>query len=1064
MGIKWGVIMFKKTKNTLLKIVGILVSIGAIVKIEAMDKNNPFKYNSTSINLPINRGYQVFGNPSNSINTDQSNPQNIQRDALQVLMNRGQNYGSLGNINGRGTVSLLPSSRPHYITSQNTNSTIESLAEYSNASKQKHYVETNINIDASESLQSFNVENFIKKDNQHYEFINDETKDIFGNVCHKGKNQTVRPTEGVLYEKAEKIRKSLAPFAGFLFRVNNISDEQTYKDYLNFVENVIGMSRHFFDLPNDMPYAEKYHFGYLVNAINHLLFNSDGSLKNFKQEEVMEKISHQIAIYLKSTLSEEDYKETTRYLASQNAPYFYDIAHSHVDLKDSHPSLGWFRTKDAYLDHAESFAQKIVNKQNRELHYLIDKLKPEASFNYTNNLKAVNEKFKDGQSLIDKFPENKLLKIVYNARYINKPAFCIYDPKISQINCSDACDRYKGVASLIKQLNINSQNLNPELIKYLYELNDQTHNNFTAALDILTNASSDNATILKNSIQNFPALKTKYEYFKQMHSGKADSSNFKYLYEAMSQALDDFKYDQTIIGCENFSRCPQATEKQILNHAEIIKIAGKACNAICSKRDTVLASQAVKELKLANFLHKQNQDPTNESIVADNIQTLIKVKNAHLENWSENARDLCSKLLDNVYTAAELAFSEPNHLPSDWTLTTALNCSLAGLESLSSAQAKIEEGKSWLSTMSDLVAEARDAYMDSVEKESQKQINFAKNTDKLGNSLLKIFTANKERNQKLRISIEQNPQLSEEVKVWADQAAKEGLLEAIVEFLPGLIDMPKNVATASKYITKFVLQLDLDHEVWLDQNKTMLDKLNDIERAIRNSSDKDFVWGKNKILTRFLTDTILNKAAFGLLQKILGYGISSIKAIDKNKFSGIEVFDLDKRKFVSLTLSELERKNLSRALPSIPETSVILAKPEELIVYSVVKQTENALLAKSLIDKTGKIAQPINQVAAVIGISKAIKKTVEDLIKESKHIETKRFAKIFEKSGGFDEAFRDFESLDVVDIKDISTGKIGILPDGRDVNVRIKSKDGRSTLEIYDRKTKKSIKIRYGAK
>ncbi len=104
-----------------------------------------------------------------------------------------------------------------------------------------------------------------------------------------------------------------------------------------------------------------------------------------------------------------------------------------------------------------------------------------------------------------------------------------------------------------------------------------------------------------------------------------------------------------------------------------------------------------------------------------------------------------------------------------------------------------------------------------------------------------------------------------------------------------------------------------------------------------------FVWEKNRIFARFLTDTILNKAAFGLLQKILGYGISSIKAIDKNKFSGIEVFDLDKRKFVSLTLSELERKNLSRALPSIPETAVILAKPEELIAYGVIKQTENAI-------------------------------------------------------------------------------------------------------------------------
>lgn len=44
------------------------------------------------------------------------------------------------------------------------------------------------------------------------------------------------------------------------------------------------------------------------------------------------------------------------------------------------------------------------------------------------------------------------------------------------------------------------------------------------------------------------------------------------------------------------------------------------------------------------------------------------------------------------------------------------------------------------------------------------------------------------------------------------------------------------------------------------------------------------------------------------------------------------------------------------------------------------------------------------------------------------------------------------------------TGKTGILPDGRAVNVKTESTDGRPTLEIFDKKTGKRIKIRYGVK
>ncbi|MFC4075492.1 DUF4244 domain-containing protein [Salinithrix halophila] len=72
---------------------------------------------------------------------------------------------------------------------------------------------------------------------------------------------------------------------------------------------------------------------------------------------------------------------------------------------------------------------------------------------------------------------------------------------------------------------------------------------------------------------------------------------------------------------------------------------------------------------------------------------------------------------------------------------------------------------------------------------------------------------------------------------------------------------------------------------------------------------------------------------------------------------------------------------------------------------------------------------------------------------------TKGKAKQYEKAGGFDQARKDFNSLGVTNVKEIPGGYVGKLPDGRTVNVRNKSSDGRPTLEIYE--GKKSTKIRY---
>ena len=94
--------------------------------------------------------------------------------------------------------------------------------------------------------------------------------------------------------------------------------------------------------------------------------------------------------------------------------------------------------------------------------------------------------------------------------------------------------------------------------------------------------------------------------------------------------------------------------------------------------------------------------------------------------------------------------------------------------------------------------------------------------------------------------------------------------------------------------------------------------------------------------------------------------------------------------------------------------------------------------------------------------NKSINKVLEGAIEGRK---TKGQAKQYEKSGGYEQAEKDFDSLELEkgSVRDITDpeGKIktGTLHDGRKVNVREKSTDGRPTLEIQS--GNKQIKIRY---
>jgi hypothetical protein len=90
-----------------------------------------------------------------------------------------------------------------------------------------------------------------------------------------------------------------------------------------------------------------------------------------------------------------------------------------------------------------------------------------------------------------------------------------------------------------------------------------------------------------------------------------------------------------------------------------------------------------------------------------------------------------------------------------------------------------------------------------------------------------------------------------------------------------------------------------------------------------------------------------------------------------------------------------------------------------------------------------------------------VEKQIDEVLEECTPLEKKQLADLWEKKGGTEQALKDFKSFEPKGIQPIPTGERGVLSDGKDINVRTKSLDGRTTLEIYDRSTKRSIKIRY---
>ncbi len=119
-------------------------------------------------------------------------------------------------------------------------------------------------------------------------------------------------------------------------------------------------------------------------------------------------------------------------------------------------------------------------------------------------------------------------------------------------------------------------------------------------------------------------------------------------------------------------------------------------------------------------------------------------------------------------------------------------------------------------------------------------------------------------------------------------------------------------------------------------------------------------------------------------------------------------------------------------------------------------------IAEDLVQKTvgeDDVLEKINEARRVF-------KTVEDILEESTPgRKTKGKSQQWNKSGGYEQALNDYNSLDVKNSHEIETrygpGLMGILPDGSRVNVRPGSTQGDATLEIQKPNGVK-IKIRYG--
>ena len=148
---------------------------------------------------------------------------------------------------------------------------------------------------------------------------------------------------------------------------------------------------------------------------------------------------------------------------------------------------------------------------------------------------------------------------------------------------------------------------------------------------------------------------------------------------------------------------------------------------------------------------------------------------------------------------------------------------------------------------------------------------------------------------------------------------------------------------------------------------------------------------------------------------------------------------------------------------SIAITQLARAAIQKVQQRAVEKQLK---AAKNEGTNKGNTAKPNVQQGTAEGANKRPVKSVADILEGATlGRPTKGKTTQYQKTGGFEQASKEFDLLNPSNVKNINTtygqGKTGILSDGRTIILRPGSTDGRPTLEIRN-PNGRGIEIRYG--
>ncbi len=219
----------------------------------------------------------------------------------------------------------------------------------------------------------------------------------------------------------------------------------------------------------------------------------------------------------------------------------------------------------------------------------------------------------------------------------------------------------------------------------------------------------------------------------------------------------------------------------------------------------------------------------------------------------------------------------------------------------------------------------------------------------------------------------------------------------------------------------------------------------------------------NSDIQRFISrDTYEGMLAKPLTLNYFAYGLNNpFRYVDPSGYDPVRIkglSDEQKKKAALLNNSHGESDVLSFISSFVPGLGDAKDIQEALTGVDLI--TNKKLTGLERVVSGVCVLIPIVSAKAGRVVTKSMFKSVDDiLLNANPGRATKGKSTLWNKPGGFQQALDDFDSLNVTDIEEIPGGLMGKLPDGRTINVRIGSSDGRPTLEIFD--GQRSTKVRY---